>query len=354
MRHRNIRRLFSDARAFLPLMLFAILMLPPIPASAQKTDIITFKNGDQLTVDIKEFSRGRLRASTTGIGTIYIEWRVIESVETSKTYDVELDSGVHLLGTMRRSEADDGILVQTTYGPRTIDFADVTTITRIKREQSVWSRIDGSVRLGLNYTAGSDIGQTNFGLNAAFNEAKYIVGTEVSATFTTGSATNDTQRFNWGVNYWRILRNRWFWIVNSDLDRNEELGIDLRALVGGGAGRFLIKNNSSRWSVGAGLAASRELRAVDADKSNLEGQLATDYSLYFFVPRKTELNLTLVMYPGITQSDRLRGNFDARIRWEIIADLTWDLSYFFTWDNQPPTGASSEDSGVTTSIGYTF
>ncbi len=339
--------------AFLLPILTIILLLIAAPAAAQKTDIITFKNGDKLTVDIKELTRGKLRATTVGLGTIYIEWRVIESVETAKTYQVELTSGVRLLGTIERAEAGDGINVLTQNGRRRVEFADVVTIQRIKREQTVWNRIDGSVQFGLNYTSGSEVGQTNFGLNMFFREARYAVGTEMSATLTTGSATNDTQRYNWGINYFRILENRWFWLVNTDLDSNDQLGIDLRLLAGGGFGRFLIKTNSSRWSASAGLAASRELR-LDENKTQIEGQLISEYSRYIFAPKKTDLNFSLSLYPGITQTERLRGNFDAKIRWEIIKDFTLDLTYFFTWDNQPPQGAASNDTGVTTSIGYTF
>lgn len=338
---------------FVPPLMGAVLLMLSQPAMAQKTDVITFKNGDQLTVDIKELNRGKLRATTIGLGTIYIEWRVIESVETSKTYQVELASGALLLGKVKRAEAGAGISIMTTDGSRQVDFADVVQLTRIKREQTIWSRIDGSIQWGLNYTSGSEVGQTNFGLNAFFLEDKYSVGTELSGTVTTGSATNDTQRYNWGVNYYRNLQNRWFWLANTDLDSNDQLGIDLRLLAATGFGRFLIKNNSSRWAASAGVAASRELR-LDKNQTQLEGQLITEYSYYFFAPKKTDLNFTLSLYPGLTQSDRLRGNFDTKIRWEIIKDFTLDLTYFFTWDNQPPEGANSNDTGVTTSIGYTF
>jgi hypothetical protein len=334
--------------------LFTVLCLLPVIAFGQKTDVITFKNGDKLTVDIKQFERGVLRASTVGMGTIQIQWDVIESIETDKTYDIELTSGSVYLGSVSPGDDGEGLSIATATGPKEVDIADVTTISRIKREQSIWSRIDGSVQFGFNYASGSEVGQTNVGLTAWFQEAEYIVGTEFNATLTTGSAEQDTRRMNWGLGYFRKLENRWFWVINSDVDRNDQLGIDLRMLGGAGFGRFLIKNNRSRWSAAAGLAASRELRTADNNETQLEGQLTTDYSYFFFSPTKTDFNLRLVLYPGITEPDRLRGNLDAKLRWELIRDLVWDLTYYFTWDNQPPTGAASNDSGVTTSIGYTF
>ena len=322
------------------------LCLLPAFAFGQKTDVITFKNGDKLTVDIKEFRRGQLRASTVGIGTIYIQWDVIESIETKKTYDVELSSGDRYLGSVSRADDGKSLSVSTATGPKEVELTDVTTISRIKRELSMWKRIDGSVQFGVNYASGSQVGQANVGLNAWLQEARYIVGTEFSATLTTGSAEQDTRRMNWGLGYFRKLENRWFWVINSDIDKNDQLGIDLRLLAGGGFGRFLIKNNRSRWSASAGLAASRELRLADSNETLLEGQFSTDYSYFFFSPTKTDLNLSLVLYPGITESDRLRGNLDAKLRWEIIKDFVWDMTYYFTWDNQPPTGASSNDTGV--------
>jgi hypothetical protein len=194
MNQHFLRENHSAKFASVLIPLFTVLCLLPAIAFGQKTDVITFKNGDKLTVDIKQFERGILRASTVGMGTIQIQWDVIESIETDKTYEIELSSGSLYLGSV--SPADDGtrLSVWTATGPTEVELADVTTISRIKREQSIWSRIDGSVQFGLNYTSGSQVGQTNVGLTAWFQEARYIVGTEFNATLTTGSAERDTRR----------------------------------------------------------------------------------------------------------------------------------------------------------------
>jgi len=323
-------------------------------AFAQKTDRVTFKNGDTLTVDIKEFDRGLLRASTNGIGTVYIEWDVIDSLTTDKTYRVELSSGVNFLGTIRRAEEGSNIIIQTDDGIRSIDFSDVVSMVRVKREQPFFDRIDGSVQLGMNYASGSEIGQANAGFNASLNEEKYFMSTNFSSTITTGSSTTDTRRYDWTLNYARVLPKRWFWLLNSGLSSNDELGIDLRVLGGGGFGRFLMKSNSTRLMTAAGLAVSRESRTGEEGLSQIEGQLLANYSLFFFTPKETDLSLGLALFPGITEPGRLRGNFDTKLSWEIFKDFTWNLTYYFTWDNQPAEGAASEDMGITTSLGFKF
>jgi len=339
--------------ALLPSLL-ALLFLLPMAAAAQKTDLIRFKNGDRLTVDIKEFERGLLRASTVGLGTLHIEWEVIDSISTNKTYRIELTSGIKLLGTIRPAEEGETLMLWTGGGRQEIHFADVVSMVRVKRENPFWDRIDGSVQVGVNYASGSEIGQANVGFNASFAEEKYVVDTKFSSTVTTGSSRTDTRRFDWTANYARAMENRWFWIVSSGLNSNDELGIELRALGGGGFGRVLVKDNTKKLTLAAGLAASRESRSGEFGQSQIEGMINTNYAIFHFSPTKTDLSLDLSLFPGITEPDRFRGNFDVQMRWEIIKDFTWNLTYYLTWDNQPPEGAASEDMGVTTSLGYTF
>jgi len=326
----------------------------PVTAAAQKTDVIRFKNGDTLTVDIKEFERGLLRATTVGLGTIHIEWEVINSISSSKNYRIELVSGATALGTIQLADDGETLTVRAGSKYEEIEFSEVVSMVRVKRENPIWDRVDGSVQLGMNYASGSEIGQANVGLNASFVEEKYEVNTNFGATVTTGSSKTDTRRFDWTANYVRAMQNRWFWIVGSGLNRNDELGIELRALGGGGFGRVLMKDNSKKWTVAGGLAASRERRAGEFGQSQIEGMLVSKYSLFYFSPTKTDISLDLALFPGITESGRLRGNFDVNMRWEIIKDFTWNLTYYLTWDNRPPAGAATEDMGITTSLGYTF
>ena len=42
--------------------------------AANKTDVVTFVNGDRLTGEVKSLERGRLRFKTDATDTISIEW----------------------------------------------------------------------------------------------------------------------------------------------------------------------------------------------------------------------------------------------------------------------------------------
>jgi putative salt-induced outer membrane protein YdiY len=49
-----------------------------------------------------------------------------------------------------------------------------------------------------------------------------------------------------------------------------------------------------------------------------------------------------------------RSNSNLTLRREIIDDLFFDLSFFYNYLSDPPAGAENEDSGVITSLGYSF
>lgn len=63
----------------------------------------------------------------------------------------------------------------------------------------------------------------------------------------------------------------------------------------------------------------------------------------------------LTNFPNITESGRTRAQLDLSLRWVVINDLFWDLSYYNSYDSdQPSSSESSDDSGIVTSIGYSF
>ena len=52
--------------------------------------------------------------------------------------------------------------------------------------------------------------------------------------------------------------------------------------------------------------------------------------------------------------ERLRGDYDVKLRWELIKDLFRDMPCYIAWDNPLPAAASTENMGATATIGYTF
>jgi hypothetical protein len=334
-------------------LVLMLLLCSPV-ALAKKTDVIVFKNGDRVTGEIKNFEHGQLQLSTNAMGTVMIKWDNIDNVISNKSIQIELESGASMMGSLSETQDKKQLQLKSVSGETALPMEDVVYMRPVKKDASLWERLDGSITFGLNYAKGSKVGQSHMGAMAILREAEYQVSGNFNYNLSTGSEREDTERFFLGGAYQRTLSDRWFWLINSNLDRNEELGIDLRFLGGTGGGRYLWQTNFSELRMYGGVAASRELRATDANATQLEGQFGGRYSIFQFNPTKTDLNATLQLFPGITESGRWRGDFRTQFRWEMIKDFFWDLTYYYTFDNRPPPGAAENDTGINTSLGYIF
>ena len=51
---------------------------------------------------------------------------------------------------------------------------------------------------------------------------------------------------------------------------------------------------------------------------------------------KTNLDLTGVVFPILTDPGRVKANINATYYIKITGDLSWNISFYGNWDNQPP------------------
>ncbi len=57
----------------------------------------------------------------------------------------------------------------------------------------------------------------------------------------------------------------------------------------------------------------------------------------------------------MTESGRVRVEFDTYLKWEIVGDLFWQLEFYSSYDSQTKSDtASNNDHGKITSVSYEF
>ncbi len=331
-----------------------------VPAYAQLEndaayqDRIHLHNGDVITGNMKELDRGKLRFKTRTMGDVYINWVDIEYIESDKYLRVESTDGSITSGRIDSADIDDGLVIEQDAQTVTLPILSVATIQPIRANESFWRRIEGDVRVGMNYTKASDILVTNLASTLRFREESYEISLGASWNETARTENQNSSRADLTTTYTRFLRNRWFWKASGGLDRNQELGIDLRGLVAVTAGRYLFESPTTRFELNAGLAQNREKRTNNTETNNTEGLIRSSLDIFKHTVPVTTLTANVSVFPGITQSDRLRVNADLTLRNEIIRSVFWDLSLYGTWDNRPTQGAAKEDYGIVTSLGASF
>jgi hypothetical protein len=323
------------------------------PAFAKYDDVIFLKNGDRLSGDVKELSRDMLRYKTDSMGTIYVRWEDIQSIETEKFLRIELKSGRRVVGTLARADTPEQLVIATRKDDERYYFDELVAFVPLKLQRDWIDRIEGAVKFGLNGTKGSNTVQWNLGANALYRGEDWEISSRWDSIVTDKSDDTSTERINFINAYRKLLTNRWFWTALLGYERNDELGIENRYSGGGGVGRFLMRSNSFELLFSSGLIASREFR-IDAVSTQLDAYLTGSIAWFRHRFPKTDIRTDVTVLPSLTDSGRVRSNWDISVAREIIEDLNLDLSVYYTTDNQAPSEAGKDDWGIVTSIEYTF
>jgi hypothetical protein len=339
------------------LFLFVVLFAGPSSAHAQDLELyndkVYLKNGDRITGNIKELDRGKLRVKTVTMDTVYLNWIDVESIESNTYLRIGKTDGTFTYGRVQKSDMTENLRITDSGKTTEIPAIDVASAKPIRVDESFWNRIEGDVSAGIDYKKASDILLVNVASNLRLREEKY----ELAFGFNWNETTridDDSSRAELSSDYTRYLKNRWFWKASAGLERNQELGTDLRTIISGTAGKYFILTSTMRFEVNVGLAASLEDRTNGTKQDGLEGLIRSSFDIFKFNIPTTRLSANINMFPGITQSGRLRVNTDITLRNEIFRDFFWDLSFYSNYDNQPAAGAESEDFGIVTSLGATF
>jgi len=346
------------------LLILATLSLPTM--AAPKTDIIVFKNGDKLTGEIKSLKRGRLSFNTDATGTISIEWAEISHIESLQNIQVETSTGTRFFGHLEPTEEDDVVVVNTGNGLQTLDDKKVILMTPI--EDKGVGAFDVDLTVGYNFAKAGGVVQGTAGVDVDYRTLVRIYSLTASTTTNDSDTQEASTRSNFGLQYKRLWRNRWYVNGSLNMDQNDELNLNLRTSVGGGGGRYLIQSNSMLLGVEAGLQFSRENLSRDPilpippdlfpepeDVDSVEAVISVDWDWFRFDAPELDWSTSAELIPSLTESGRVRANFDTSLKWELINDLKWGVSFYSSFDNEPQSrGASTSDYGVNTTLTYEF
>ena len=348
-----------DRKSFFLATVIALLIGSPEAVLAQiddsggYSDRIHLKNGDVITGNMKELDRGKLRVKTRTMDDVYINWVHIESIDTDKYLRIEKADGSFNYGVIKHADLSDVLVVEDRGQEVEVPILAVSTIQPIRVKQSFWRRLDFELKAGIDYRTASDIFVSYLSSNVKLREEKYEIDVDANWHETSRADDRNSSRADLVGNYTRFLRNRWFWKASAGFETNEELGLDLRTLVAGTAGKYLIQRPALRFDVNAGLAGNWENRQ-DGTTTSAEGLIRSSLEIFKHTLPITRLSASISVFPGITESGRLRVNTNVSLRNEIVRSVFWDLQFFSTYDNRPPPGAQEEDYGIVTSIGASF
>jgi hypothetical protein len=332
--------------------LVACLLAAAGPAWAADPDVVLLRNGDRIHGEIKSLQYGRLELSTTSMGTIYVEWDKVAGLTSRMFYEIELTDGSRYFGSLEPAGADMlGVTLEGQITP--LSLARVVRIRLIK--SSFWDRIDGSINLGANYTKSSGIGQGSLSVSLRTRRRAFEFSSDFSTTITVQPDQPDQARTAFNVSYLKLMRNRWFVPATGKLERNTDLGLDLRSSAGGGIGRYFVQTNRSLLGTAGGLLVNRENAVEGETTTNIEAFLSATYEFFTYDTPKTSLDMAFGLFPSLNVGGRYRTDFSLTLSREVVKDFTVGVTAYDSYDSKPPEGSlSTHDFGISLTIGWTF
>jgi hypothetical protein len=335
------------------------LMCFSTPGLADNTDVIIMDNGDRITGEVKGLVSGQLEIKTDYMGTVFIGWGDIRDLVSSSGQQIELSDGAHLVGTLDKSKSNtkdesELIIVHTDEGQIELNSASVVRMYPVGGD--FWDRMDLSLNLGFNFDKSSSVGKYNFGADAIYRDPEFITMGKFSSELTTQDEVNNTKRVVLNLNHMSYLPNKRYKNYFGSMEQNDQLGIDLRTLIGAGYGWVPLSNGRNWFTVGVGLAANVEKPFDGSDSdANLEAVGTIRYQYYKrSIPERT-LDVYFQVYPSLTQWGRVRADFIADARWEIVRDFFIGMELYTSYDGEPAALDGSEiDYGVRTTVGIKF
>ncbi len=310
-------------------------------------------NGDYITGDVKKLQFGILSFSTDDMGTLQIQWKKIMHVISKNYFEVELQDGRTFFGSLDTTYSRRQMLIKGYTTEKSVFRNFVVDITPIK--ESFWDILDGSIKLGFNFTKGNQSGQFNLGGNTKYRTKNYNSEINLNSIISFQEQNETSRKQDLSFSLQRFLPGKWLVASGLAFEQNTELGIDLRASVTAGGGYNVVHSNNNLLYTVLGLSLNREKYFDSTEVAfNLEGVATVQYQLFIYDHPKASLTTFLMVFPGFTDWGRVRANYDIVLSWEIILDLYWDLSFYVSYDNKPTGSASSTDYGTNTSFKFDF
>ncbi len=336
------------------ILIAALISLSTPVFGADKTDVVIFVNGDRLTGELKSLKRGKLRFNTAATDTISIEWDDVAFLVSNQNIQVETEEGVRYLGRLATAATERNLVVETASGPVNLVAERVVLMTPIEGTRR--ERLDGDITAGYNFAQASSVEQIQLGLDASYRTENRKFSLAIDAVMTDSQDNESSRREAVSIDSVRFWKDHWLSGIVIRLDRNDELGLDLRTSIGGGGGRILKQTNSQSLELTGGLQVSRE--NVSGDESNEDtveafGSLTWDWFRYD--TPELDLSTNFQVIPNLSDTGRVRAEVDITLKWEIVEDLFWQLSFYDSFDSDPITAdAEKNDYGVNTSLGWEF
>lgn len=335
----------------------SLLCLLPCAVLGAKTDIVEF-GSSRMVGEVKQLDRGKLYFNTDSTGTIEIDWADVKVLVTSRNFRFERRDGGVGIASFQEGAEQSHLIIVSDEGQQSIPIQDVVAFEQL--EEGFWKRLDISTSAGYSFTKSNGVEQLNFSADFAYDTENRSRDLSLSSQQSNSDSDEGSTRRTLDLQSIRFSNSAFFRGWRAGYEDNDALGLDYRFAAAWIGGREFFPLRNQRLRLLGGIDIIEEQFAGEDSQFGSELVLGGVLDWYKFRSPELDLSSTLTIYPSLTDSGRVRGSFDITLKWEIYDDLFWQLSFYDDYDSDASSeqgtdeSASSNDYGVTTSIGWSW
>lgn len=329
------------------LFLLSVLLSP---GALHSQEFFIHVNGDSINAEIKAFERGKLSYEIPGSSTASIEFDDVATLGSPEDWDVELSNLRRLFGSISPGPERGTVRIVTATDTVTVRIAEIVKMTNVNK--TLWSRLGGFVEFGFNFARANNATNLNFATQLDYRAPHWLLSFSLDSRF---QDQDDAESFKrnqarLGANY--LFPKAWYAGAFTQLEQNQQLDLDLRLLIGAVGGRDILQSNRVEWNWLAGVLGNREEYAGLDASTSAEALVGTRFSWFTFGDWENDLTSSLLVYPSLSESGRVRIDFDLSYRQDLFGDLYLRFSFYDQYDSDPPPGAAGNDYGTSVALGW--
>ncbi|HQU81963.1 MAG TPA: DUF481 domain-containing protein [Pyrinomonadaceae bacterium] len=344
--------------------LFAVLILN----STVFADRIVMTNGDRLTGKIVKKEGDSITIQTESAGTIKIKWSSVAEVVSDEPLSVTIEDGKVIEAKLN---AEDGILYLEKSEDEEIELEksklkDVRTPEAQKTFEIEQKRIKdnkftdfwgGTFDAGFSMTAGNSDTRTVSGAFRAVRETAETKFTGYANALHIRNSTGGRHRITaaqiwYGARYDVNINKNWFGFGSGDFEYNKPQKLNLRAVLGGGAGYHAVKSDRVTLDFTGGFTHNFEDFSNGIRRNSAEMLFGEEAKLK--LNNRAKLTNRLVVYPNISRFGNLRALFDASLQTDLNNWLGWHLTIGNRYNSRPVSLTEKNDFLMSTGLRFSF
>ncbi len=340
------------------LLLTAVSLSFALPMQARRNDVVVMKNGDRFTGDVKRLEDGILYVETDYVsGNIGLDWNQVQLVQSTATYQVALDNGHRLVGTIERvvSDKTKGTEFYVRQAGKQILVPAANVVNIDSHKPTFFRQLQGAIDAGYSFTSGNGQSTLNVDTSATYRRTGWEAAVSFDSSFNGQSGASKTNREDVQATVTKFLNRNSFLLGLSDFLHSSQQSLDLRTTLGGGYGHYLARSTNSHLGWLGGLVYTREsftTNATQPSDQNIESVLGLQYHLSRF--NFGELDFQALVFPGLSDSGRVRSTTNNSLTIKLTNNFHLTFSLWDNFDSKPPVAAKRNELGVSSGIGWSF